>query len=201
MKKIFTQSVLALSMLAFGTLNADAQASVLEISKSMTQVPETANDKYDRITMERDMPAGRWTTIVFPAALDGFYFGIEAERYIVTNSQKRSDGVLVLDIEDMKELDDFKAGTTYLIKPVYGAEKITFITAGITTPVKKDAGTLSSEDATGWVNHATEINDIEIYETAGTEAYDIAGRRVSISEMMAKGGMMIINGKKIIIRK
>lgn len=201
MKKIFTQSVLALSMLAFGTASANAQAQVLEIDKNTKSVPTSASDTYDRITMERSVPTNRWTMMVFPANLDGFYFGIETERYLVTGSEKRADGVLVLDVVNMAERDDFKSGQKYLIKPVYGTEKITFVAPGMLTKVNKESGTLSCEDATGWVNHATAISDAEISELMNAEAYDIAGRKVSTSEIMSKGGMMIVNGKKVIIRK
>lgn len=200
--KFFTLKTILLSfLLVAGITNAQAQAKVLNISASETQLPADVDDQYDRIIMSRDIPTGRWTALVMPADLDGYYFGANCERYVITSISHETSGELVIKTSSMKELDDFKAGVPYLVKPNLGADKLTFITAGYPTTVNKEAGELYCMDATGWVSEPTAIDNIQTEGMTEGKAYDLSGREISVKDMLVKGGIFIVNGKKQVIRK
>lgn len=200
--KFFTLKTILLSFLLLaGITNANAQAKVLNISASETHLPADVDDQYDRIIMNRDIPTGRWTALVMPADLDGYYFGIDTERYIIRSINREPGGELVIKTATMHELDDFMAGVPYLIKPKNGATELKFITAGIQTSVNKEAGELYCMDATGWVSEPTAIDNMQTEGMTEGKAYDLSGREINVKDMLSKGGIFIYNGKKHTISK
>lgn len=201
MRSQMLKVVMLAAMLMVTTAEVKAQANVLNISESQLQVPQNADEKYDRIVMKRSIPADRWTAFVLPADLDGFYFGVEAERFIISSVSKGDVGDLVIKTLPMTESEDFVSGVPYLVKPKVGAEELVFLTAGIQTVVNKEAGELYCMDATGWKSEVSAIATTAINGKIDGKAYDLSGREVRVSEMLEKGGFFIYNGKKQSVHK
>lgn len=90
--------------------------------------------KYDRINIvlpQEKIVVGKPIYVQFPAKVDGYTFGCNAERYHLTLD---ADGK-VTDIEPMDDFDDFEAGETYLVVPeVAVASPVYSYTAGVRTP-------------------------------------------------------------------
>lgn len=88
--------------------------------------------KYDRISiaLPNEVVAGEPIYVNFPATVDGYTFGCNAERYHLTVV----DGVAT-DIAPMDDFDNFEAGETYLVVPeVAVASPVYSYTAGVRTP-------------------------------------------------------------------
>lgn len=89
--------------------------------------------KYDRISiaLPNAVVAGEPIYVNFPATVDGYTFGCNAERYHLTLD---ADGKAT-DIAPMDDFDDFEAGETYLVVPeVAVASPVYSYTAGVRTP-------------------------------------------------------------------
>lgn len=86
---------------------------------------------YDRISiaLPNDVTAGEPIYVNFPATVDGYTFGCNAERYHLTVV----DGVAT-EINPMDDFDNFEAGETYLVVPEVAVESPVYsYTAGVRT--------------------------------------------------------------------
>lgn len=102
----------------------------VEVKEIGTDGVVTAGD-YDRISiaLPNEVAAGEPIYVNFPATVDGYTFGCNAERYHLTVV----DGVAT-EINPMEDFDDFKAGETYLVVPEVAVESPVYsYTAGVRT--------------------------------------------------------------------
>lgn len=114
-----------------GTAASIAPESTEQSLTIGTDGKATAGD-YDRISIElpNDVTAGEPIYVNFPATVDGFTFGCNAERYHLTLD---ADGVAT-EIAPMDDFDDFEAGETYLVVPEVAVESPVYsYTAGVRT--------------------------------------------------------------------
>ena len=167
-------------------------ADELHILSTEEKVPEGSNSSYERIVLDRKVEAGEYTLVVFPALLDGYYFGPGAERYKVTSCDLTTTPV-ILRREKMADLDDFQPNQMYLVRSTGDLDQIISMSPGVSTKVPKSGTTLicltldDFQDPTG-INciKSTDINDAQTI-------YNISGR---LSKSV-KSGIYIINSKKV----
>lgn len=113
-----------------GTAASIAPVSTEHNQEIGTDGKATAGN-YDRISiaLPNDVTAGEPIYVNFPATVDGYTFGCNAERYhlIVV------DGVAT-EINPMDDFDNFEAGETYLVVPEVAVESPVYsYTAGVRT--------------------------------------------------------------------
>lgn len=105
----------------------------------------TAGD-YDRISiaLPNEVAVGDPIYVNFPATVDGYTFGCNAERYHLTVV----DGVAT-EVTPMEDFDDFEAGKTYLVVPEVAVESPVYsYTAGVRTScLGVDAPCMIANDA------------------------------------------------------
>lgn len=102
----------------------------VEVKEIGTDGKATAGN-YDRISiaLPNDVTAGEPIYVNFPATVDGYTFGCNAERYHLTVV----DGVAT-EINPMDDFDNFEAGETYLVVPEVAVESPVYsYTAGVRT--------------------------------------------------------------------
>ena len=202
---MFKKLFLLLPALALAFV-ATAQQEVREINiqADATETPEVPNSSLDRITWDRQLQAGHDYAIVFPAPLDGYYFGADAQRYEV-RAMAEQNGVWHLNIADpMTDLQNFLPGQpVYLVRPTVDIAQLTFVTAGIRTNLLGRGWQLRCIDVTGYVVD-TELAIRHILTAADTETasawYDIMGRQVSFGAAPTEPGTYINRGQKVIIK-
>lgn len=114
-----------------------ASQNIDPVSKEQSQTiaaDGAANEgDYDRISiaLPNAVVAGEPIYVNFPATVDGYTFGCNAERYHLTLD---ADGKAT-DIAPMDDFDNFEAGETYLVVPeVAVASPVYSYTAGVRTP-------------------------------------------------------------------
>ena len=135
----------------------------------------TGPDRYD---YDCTVAADQWTLLHFPAAVDGYYFGADAPRYKVSGKTE-VEGCYVLSLAPMADGEDFLAGADYLVAPTSVVDRITSITAGISTPVVADAEPLLSSsiavsvttNAVGDTRYATLFSPFDVAVPADVEAF------------------------------
>lgn len=171
---------------------------VIKIGSNETNV--TASGLFDRIEMKRTISAGTPTAIVFPARLDGYYFGPDAKRMIISSMIQDTDGTYVISATPMADSDDFMPGVKYLITPDIDVKEIVHLFPGIKTPVTPDV--LNTElicaDVTGY-KEGTPAGIEQLYEQSANDKdvyFDILGRRVA----NPSAGVYIHMGKKVVIK-
>lgn len=166
----------------------------LVISASDKSVPTERVGEYDRVKTVRNMAKGSWYIILFPAVLDGYYFGPDAERYLVADYSKDAEGVINYKYTDMDDLDDFSAGQAYLVCPTISVASIVHITPGLKTQVPNS---VAGKEILGEpVKTPTDVKDLEEErsETMNIQVFDLQGRSV---KTLVDGEIYIINGKKV----
>lgn len=132
-----------LSFLFFPFLLSYSQttANVLTVGADQQTVGVTEGTRYDRIETVRQIPAGQLTALAVPALVDGYFFGADAERFVVLDVVSNGEGN-TFTVRRMKDLEDFLAGTLYIVKPELKTQTIYSLTAGITTAVGTGQRTL-----------------------------------------------------------
>lgn len=179
------------------SLAASAQ-DVIKIGSSETNVG--ASGVFDRIEMERTITAGTPTAIVFPARLDGYYFGPDAKRMLISTMIQDTDGTYIISATPMADADDFVPGEKYLITPDIDVKEIVHLFPGVKTPVMPDMlGTeLICTDITGY-KEATPTEIERLYEQSASDKdvyFDVLGRRTA----SPSAGVYIHMGKKVVIK-
>lgn len=137
----------------------------------------TGPDRYDH---DCHVAADQWTLLNFPAAVDGYYFGVDAPRYKVSGKTE-VEGRYVLSLAPMADDEDFLAGADYLVAPTGDVDRITSITAGLATPViTTDAPLVSSSiavsattNAVGDKRYATLFSPFDVSVPADVEAFTV----------------------------
>lgn len=97
-----------------------------EISASGTSV----DGYFDRIEMQLSYPMVNGLTLMqFPAKVDGYYFGADAERYeVILNDEGEA-----VSYREMDDLEDFVSGKVYAIKSNGAEESVVSMKAGVRT--------------------------------------------------------------------
>lgn len=97
-----------------------------------------AAGSYDRIEMVRNIQDNVYTVFAVPAVVDGYFFGADAERYLVNRVETDTKGFKTVYVKEMDDLDDFEAGKLYMVKPEkgLGTDTLYSYTAGVKTQVK-----------------------------------------------------------------
>lgn len=131
MKKL----TLILFLVATGIQFVGAQ-EVLTIGAETTDISSESGKNYDRIEMIRNIPAGKYSAFAVASTVDGYYFGVNAPRFVASRTQDGGYNVLRV----MEDTEDFEPGNIYLVKPVNGwgvttDSPIVSFTAGIKTTV------------------------------------------------------------------
>ena len=127
----------------------------LHLAATDNVVPADALPMYDRIDMVRDVHANLPTVMVFPAKVDGYYFGVNAVRKKVKYMQQGFTGSYELMTEDMQDEEDFLPSQPYLVVPTQDCSNVVSITAGIPTTVDASGVILKAQDVTGYSDVAT----------------------------------------------
>ena len=204
MRRILQMSMSVVVMLAAFT-TATAQNAVLpaadelHIAKSDDSVPSTAKNSYMRITLDREVKAGKWTLLVLPSELDGYYFGPNAPRYEVSQYDDSAPVPAVTGVK-MADAKDFQPNHVYLLKSDGDVSEIVCKSPGVPTKVEQTASQqllvcLEFDD----VNiNPTGIEQQQIPSDPATHdtIFDIIGRAVK----KAVHGIYIINGKKVFVK-
>lgn len=113
-------------------------------------VPSDTLPMYDRIDMVREVHANQPTVMVFPAKVDGYFFGVNAVRKKVKYMQQGFTGSYELMTEDMQDEEDFLPSQPYLIVPTQDCSNVVSITAGIPTTVDASGVILKALDVAGY---------------------------------------------------
>lgn len=127
--------LLPFALLATLTLQAQTSASVLTIPTGQLQTGATSGAKYDRIETVRAISAGKLYVLAVPSTVDGYYFGADAERYIVKEVRKKGDEGKEYVVGLMGDTADFESGNLYIVRPDMGADALYSYTAGVQTAV------------------------------------------------------------------
>lgn len=183
-----------LAFVVITALSGQAQ-NVLTVEDGTKTIEVVQAGQYDRVEDMWKMDKGTAYLISLPTKLDGYYFGPNAERMKVTSYEKQSDGTFVANTTAMADLDDFQAGSVYVITPDIDIDKIVHITPGIMTSVEATAeGKELLHEAN--VQAVTGIAALAADKKANV-IYDLQGRKVST---LHKGETYIVDGKKLIIK-
>ena len=176
-------------------------ADELHLSSTETSVPDMVNEAYMRITMDREVKAGKWTLLAVPAVLDGYYFGADAPRYKVADYDDTMT-VPTITATEMDDAADFQPNQLYLIKSEGDVSEIVIKSPGELSSVEKTPSQFSLI--------CMEYDDVNLNPT-GIDAvshpdsqylnnsdaiYDFAGRAMR----QASHGLLIINGKKVMVK-
>lgn len=186
------------------TVNAQQEVRQTTIPADATQVPETDGASFERIVWEKSLIAGHDYALIFPAVLDGYYFGPDAQRAVI-NAMAEQDGVWHLNVgEPMADTDNFESGNVvYLVRSTIDVPQITFVTAGLRTSLRGAGWRLRCIDVTGYVAD-TELSIRQILTAADTAEssawYDLLGRRIGFGAAPAEPGTYINRGQRVIIK-
>lgn len=165
----------------------------LHITKTDAGIPSDARSSYMRIVLDREIKADKWTLLVLPAALDGYYFGPDAERFEVVayDFEASPASFAVLPMEDT---DDFLPERAYLVKSEGDVDSIVCLSPGVPTEVarNKEVQLLCMEFDDVAITDASGMTRV-FGNDSGKRIYDLAGRAVKA----ASHGVFIVNGKKI----
>lgn len=121
----------------FASIQGEGTAATQNIDPAGVEVKEIGTDgvvtagDYDRISiaLPNEVAVGEPIYVNFPATVDGYTFGCNAERYHLTVV----DGVAT-EINPMDDFDNFEAGETYLVVPEVAVESPVYsYTAGVRT--------------------------------------------------------------------
>lgn len=107
------------------------------------------NDGELRHVIPANIAAGQWTMFSPDIALDGYYFGPDAERYRVVDfdaPNTSSDAYLVKRVAPMADDEDFTIGTTYLVQSGVELNEIVALVAGTTVKATDEASPMVSGD-------------------------------------------------------
>lgn len=118
------------------TKGTAATQNIAPVSTEQSQAVGTdgaaTEGDYDRISiaLPTEVAAGEPIYVNFPATVDGYTFGLNAERYHLTLD---ADGVAT-EVAPMDDFDDFEAGETYLVVPEVAVESPVYsYTSGVRT--------------------------------------------------------------------
>ena len=188
----------ALLMMPLATVSAQTgDVDELFIGRDVTTVPVGSKADYLRVRLERTVKAGEWTAFTLPAKLDGYYFGPDAERYLIDDITYGTDGKqATVACHTLYDTTDFAAGKMYLVKSTIDLTEITCLTPGIPTAVVQNQdlvlACLQLDDPNLQVGITTPKADSE-----AATAYDLCGR---IIKGTGAKGIVVTKNKKYIVR-
>lgn len=172
---------------------AQTPASVLTVGADEQNVGVAEGTRYDRIEMVRQIPSGQLTALAVPALVDGYFFGADAERYAVLKVESNGEGN-VFTVRRMKDLEDFQAGTLYVVKPEIDTQTIYSLTAGITTAVGTGQRALECfaipmQDVTR--DHSVDQLDVKALENLVLERETGEDYDLKVADMNADGSLRV----------
>ena len=172
---------------------AQNPASVLTVGADEQNVGVAEGTRYDRIEMVRQIPSGQLTALAVPALVDGYFFGADAERYAVLKVESNGEGN-VFTVRRMKDLEDFQAGTLYVVKPELDTQTIYSLTAGITTDVGTGQRALECfaipmQDVTR--DHSVDQLDVKALENLVLERETREDYDLKVADMNADGSFRV----------
>lgn len=179
-------------IMAISAMAVNAQTLTLESNKNDISASEAGN--YDRVEYVRQVEANTTVLVSFPAKLDGYYFGPDAERFLVKEVKEGANGKLNITTEKMADNLDFVPGQTYLVSPTQNIECIVSLTPAKKTPVSQTTESLIYKVVD---NPATAIADITVVSKGNDAIYDVSGRRYSST---SKPGIYVIKNRKVLIK-
>lgn len=188
--------VMATSQLCAQETSLLPEADELHIANTDKSIPFDARSHYMRIVLEREIKADKWTLLVLPATLDGYYFGPDAARFEVVTSDFDASPVS-LAVVPLQDTDDFLPERVYLVKSEGDVDSIVFLSPGVPTEIvqNREVELLCMEFDSVALSDASAIRGIRAdrVKDNGKRIYDLAGRAVKA----ASHGVFVVNGKKI----